>query len=149
MLLLILLSGCEPDPPIDPTPVDPTVVMNKIGNAVVLDFNECKTMLDTVTNTEFVLCFAHVWDQRCPMEWCSTCTGIGGHVKIRWINSQTGDTATIPLDFPTCVFGESLGLTKDTLGYKFVMNRMDPYPTLANSPIPDADYNIKVKVSYQ
>jgi len=102
---LTLLSGCEPDPPIDVTRVDSTVMVNKIGSKVPINFNECQAVVDTISNTKFELCFVHVLDERCPEEWCVTCTGIGGHVKIRWINTQAGDTATFPLHYATCVFG--------------------------------------------
>ena len=70
-------------------------------------------------------------DSRCPLSACSQCYGSKATILV-FIKSQK-DTATLSLDIPGCIeeltANEDSYFRKDTLGYRFYLLKLDPYPT--------------------
>ena len=154
IMVFAAVGGCK-----KPTPIS---VNNPktyyIGEDFVLKYNECKTLVDTVTNKNYKICILDsVKDGRCPLSTCFTCFGIWPvQVKIRWI-TEVNDTAVISLSLWGCYTNEaycgapdSTGLvvpSKDTLGHRFCLLKVSPHPDTSNIPIAQEDYRIKLKIT--
>jgi hypothetical protein len=101
-------------------------------------------------NDKMTVSFVDVSDNRCPKPSCYLCYGSEAHVslianpknsKINFnlyivgcIDEVIGDPATFP-------WGEGI----DTLGYKFQLFQLSPYPE--GSSINKKDYTVKIKIT--
>jgi len=146
------LAGCVEDPV-------PQVDNGEyfIGEVFYANFNECVTLVDSVENKIYSLCFDSVSDQRpywsqCILIYC-ICPA---EVTVHWVEAD-GDTAAIALSIPGCGPTGACGVedmnytpSVDTLGFRFCLLQLDPHPDTdnINAPIDQNDYVAKIQITW-
>jgi hypothetical protein len=134
IMLICLFFSCEKKN------VDRTVVFD---GYVTLKMNE--TVVDT--NNTMSVSFVEVSDNRCLKSSCYLCYGSKADVLLSVSNSENAKIE-IKLSMLGCVdeldneFGNN---HIDTLGYRFKVVKLSPYPDI--EPIKNDDYFAKIKIS--
>ena len=141
LTVALTLSGCVEDPV-------PPVEFNEfqIGEVFNINFNECVTLVDSVDNETYTLCFnGPVNDGRTPTQDCYLSLPGAAYIGIAWIG-QDQDPTNIVLKIYGCNDGydDCPGNIADTLNYGFCLLKLDPYPDTAW--INQNDYVAKLKV---
>lgn len=120
-----------------------------LGEPFQIKSNETATLTpynsnDSIVNIQFIKVIS---DSRCPLSSCYLCYGSMATIQI-FFKSKT-DTATINLTILGCKeeyeCDESLYYKKDTLGYRFCLLRLDPYPM--GTSIDPSTYKSKLQIS--
>jgi hypothetical protein len=89
-----------------------------------------------------------LYDSRCPMASCYLCYGSMASIKVLLTTHQK-DTAGISLTVLGCDtvnINEYCYQSKDTLGYRICLLKLDPYPG-GNIQIEPSKYTAKLKIS--
>jgi len=129
--------------------IEPTIKDN--GNnsiEAILKMNE--TFI--VPNNAMTISFVEVSDDRCPKSTCHLCYGSKADISLSIINSKS-KSVDIELNIVGCVDelqGDNLdtypcGKGVDTLGYRFQLLKLSPYPDV--EPINKDDYVAKIKIT--
>lgn len=122
----------------------------KIGSTIKLSKNENVEILDSVSNNVFNVNFSeNVNDNRCSKQSCFVCYGSFAYVKLNFINTNSSVKSTIPLSLIGCVATNEneifINQGKDTLGYKFQLQNVFPYPD-TSILINENDYKLTLKI---
>jgi len=102
-----------------------------IGETFNVAFNECVTLVDSIGNETYRLCFDSVWDGRCVDSACYLCYGSTADIVITWIDQ---DSTELPLTLLGCrnntepLCNDQYYYRKDTLGLRFCLLKLAPYP---------------------
>ncbi len=87
------------------------------------------------------------FDSRCPKSMCYSCYGSTANINVVLINQK--DTSDISLTILGCRdeydCNDQLYYRKDTLGFRFCLLRLDPYPD-GNTPVNSSDYSAKLNI---
>lgn len=118
------------------------------GESFTLDLNETAFISDLIANNgkNVEVCFRRVYfDYRCPKSMCQSCYGSTASICLMLIDRK--DTFSIPLTILGCMdeyeCNDQLYYRKDTLGYRFSLLRLDPYPDGSQvNPI----YSVKINI---
>ena len=156
--IILIIIGCQKKP--NPVPANETSNFHYIGDTVNLKYGGCKEIVDSVDNRTYELCFFQdsIIDNRCPNPYCiqGPCGFTpfnGAKVKFEW-KAKNGNTAIISLiahpfscgkDFTLCD-SSTIYNVKDTLGYRFCLISLTPYPDSSNVPINQENYVAKIKI---
>ena len=109
---------------------------NHLGEPFIIKINENKSLTPIISDknksdSSLTVSFKKVLsDSRCSMANCYLCYGGFGIIQIFF--SHMHDTGTITLRIPGCRYeyecDDQLYYRVDTLGYRFCLLRLDPYP---------------------
>jgi len=122
---------------------------NLNGDYITLKMNE--TAIVPNSNNAMTVSFNEVLDDnRCPKLGCVTCYGSMAHVQLAVINKGVTNDITLPMmgcvdktdDSDNAYYP---GYYIDTLGYRFRMVQLSPYPDVV--PINRDDYTAKIKIT--
>lgn len=87
------------------------------------------------------------FDSRCPKSMCNLCYASTASINLLLIHDK--DTSNIPLTILGCLdeyeCNDQLYYRKDTLGYRFCLLRLDPYP-YGNTQVDSANYSVKLNI---
>ena len=97
-------------------------------------------------NDSIKMSITDVSDLRCPKSTCYLCYGSEAHVSLSIMDSQN-KKAVFNLSVIGCVdeLDNDTGYDIDTLGYKFRMVKLSPYPD--TEVINKNDYSAKIKIT--
>jgi hypothetical protein len=114
---------------------------NHLGEPFIIKVNENKSLKPIISDkniSDSILSISFkkvLFDSRCSMANCYLCYGGIGRIQIFFSLKQ--DTGTITLSIPGCRYeyecDDQLYYRVDTLGYRFCLLRLDPYPGDSNS----------------
>ena len=146
ILLAICLTGiaCER--------YEPTInEINENENTEELDSNIIFKMNETFTlqddNDTIIVSFIDVREGRCPISTCAYCCFSSADVFLSISNSENTNIK-IDLKIDGCIpYPDSYtgGIAVDTLGYRFQLFKLLPYPDLDS--IAKDDYIAKIKIT--
>ncbi|MCL1942444.1 MAG: hypothetical protein FWF54_02705 [Candidatus Azobacteroides sp.] len=97
-------------------------------------------------NNAMTVSFVGVSDNRCPQSSCYLCYGSEAHISLSVTNSKNAK-----IEFNLSIIGcvdeldNDTGYDLDTLGYRFRLIELSPYPDL--DPINKNDYTAKIKIT--
>ena len=139
IILIILLisagifSACKKTEKLDATPAK-----------YEIKFNET---IFIQNSNNMIISFVGITDNRCPKSTCHLCWGSQATIKINISNSES-ENIEIDLSIIGCVDeldNESTLGHVDTLGYRFILNKLSPYPD--KEPIKEDDYTATIKIT--
>jgi len=111
-------------------------------NPIVIDFGETKTLVPDKLEVTFE---SLLQDSRCPHDVECFWEGMG-QIRLRVVELP-GDTHFVDLT----IYGETTmsdyvrHTPVDTLGYRFTLMQLDPYPVI-DEPVPDAEYTATLTI---
>jgi hypothetical protein len=124
-----------------------------LGEPFILDLNGTYSLNPSLTGTNdsdssLTVNFKKVlFDARCPMSTCSLCYGSSARISVFFTHRT--DTATISLTILGCreeyECNDNLYYHVDTLGYRFCLLRLDPYPDGGNKNV--SNYSVKLNIT--
>lgn len=138
---ILLLFSCNKE--------NADLVTHELGEVMPLRFKECVNVESG--SSSFKVCFDRVMNEgRCLWSDCQSCFGSLAEIEMTML-SHTSDTAVVGLSVVGCVDGISESSCswqgKDTLGYRFCLLSLDPYPDHGNVPIPHSVYTAQLVIS--
>jgi hypothetical protein len=127
LLIIITDLSCKKEPPLNTNYHLGKPFQIKVGEDISLS----PILSNTVSDSSLSVTFKNVLlDSRCNMSVCYLCYGGFGIIQIFFSHKQ--DTGTITLRIPGCRYeyecDDQLFYRVDTLGYRFCLLRLDPYP---------------------
>jgi len=142
LLFLILITSLEC--------VNGVVLQRNIpfGELFALTVNK-SVSISSATNSGYIeIYFSKInFDSRCPKSMCNLCYGSTASINLLLINKK--DTSNISLTILGCrdeyECNDQLYYRKDTLGYRFYLLRLDPYPD-GNSQVNPIYYSAKINI---
>lgn len=140
-LVLIISFGCKNN--------EITESSARFGESFTLKANESIFVSSTgTTNDNIKIRFNKInFDSRCPKSLCHLSYGSTASINLLLINKN--DTSNIPLTILGCLdeyeCNDQLYYRKDTLGYRFSLLRLDPYPN-GTTPTDSGNYSVKLNV---
>jgi hypothetical protein len=146
ILLAICLTGtaCERyEPTINE--IDGNENIEELDSNIILKMNETFTLPDD--NDTMTVFFVDVREGRCPISTCSYCCFSSADVFLSITNSENTNVK-IDLKIDGCILypdSYTSGIAVDTLGYKFQLFKLLPYPDVDS--IDKNDYIAKIKIT--
>ena len=145
LLIIITALSCKKEPPLSTNFHLGKPLQIKEGEDISLSPILSNTVSDSSLSVKFQKVLS---DSRCSMATCYLCYGGFGIIQI--VFSHKHDTGTITLRIPSCRYeyecDDQLYYRVDTLGYRFCLLRLDPYPGDSNSTN-ETTYTAKLNIS--
>jgi len=119
--------------------------IEKLDTVIMLKMNE--SFVTTNSNNTMTVSFVEVVDNRCAKSQCHLCWGSKADVLLSLTDSESTNVK-IDLSIIGCVDeldNESNWNFIDTLGYRFKLSKLSPYPDI--EPINENDYIAKIKIT--
>lgn len=139
-LILIICLGC----------LNGVILERNIhfGESFTLKVNKSISISSATNNSNIEIYFSKInFDSRCPLSICNSCYGSTASINLLLINKK--DTSNIPLTILGCrdeyECNDQLYYRKDTLGYRFCLLRLDPYPD-GNIQVNPIHYLVKINI---
>ena len=115
-----------------------TIIILKMNEMVVVPNN----------NDPMTVSFVDVRDNRCPMSMCYLCYGSNAEISLSVTNLESVNVK-IDLRIYGCILypdsNNTGGIAVDTLGYRFKVFELSPYPDVG--PINKNDFIAKIKIT--
>ena len=130
------------------------------GDTLSLKLNQCFNLIDTINQNKlnienqgentiqsntYTICLNEISEGRCLLNTCDYCDFSRANIKINFINSNN-QSNIIKLYIIGCLTGLNCLSPKDTLGFRFCLMQLYPYPDSNNIPIKLQNYIAKIKV---
>ena len=149
ILVIIIIVGCKkntPDPTTNTNPVSNDSI-NYIGDTIVIKTGEIKILVDSIAGKNtYKIVLDSVEDNRTLYEYCYVSLPGFARVKIKWINKDTTNIHLKIFGCDTIGSGCNPNTGIDTVGYRFCLIKLSPYPDTGNSTIPLQDYVATLKI---
>lgn len=121
-----------------------------LGESIVIGMNECvevTRLSGSDGNTILDVCLVQVEDQRCLKSHCETCFGSFASTVLQVSAGVNEHHVLLPI--VGCVEVLSCGQQDnviDTLGYRFCLQTLLPYPDSSNVPVSQSQYEATIIV---
>lgn len=140
-LVLIISLGCKNN--------EITESSARFGESFTLKANGSTSISSSgTTDNNIKIRFSKInFDSRCPKSMCHLSYGSTASINLLFVNKK--DTSNVSLIILGCLdeyeCNDQLYYRKDTLGYRFSLLRLDPYPN-GTTPTDLANYSVKLNV---
>jgi len=146
LFILFILLACEACQNDEKVRNDGYIEYEDGSEFLILKLNE--SCIVTNDNNSITVSFASVIDNRSPMGRCYLSYGSSADIYLS-ISDSEGNEANIDLGIWGCMY-EVIGdgdiyYSIDTLGYRFQLFKLSPYPD--SIPINKNDYTAKIKIT--